>query len=361
MRYFKDFEGTYKELFYKAPQDFDKTTDKEILKYCIGTLLYIPAINKKMLDNLSDLKIKDLTCVSICLEDSVGAIGEDEGIENIQDTFNKINSSIKGNIIDKNDLPLIFIRPKNVKQIDKLKKILKENLNIITGITIPKANGEKIESFIHSLDEIGCSNLYIMPIVETTEFTNEGTKTNALHVLYKSIEKNKDRILNIRMGVTDILGAYGLRRNKDLTIYDNITFQKFASDLISIFGYSDNMNIPISGGVSEFYDMKDERILNCYLREIDIDKLNGFMGKTVIHPIQMNVVQAKCAVSYEDFIDAENILLSANGKSGVSRGLLKNRMNEVNPHLKWAEKIVTLSKVYGVLNEGVEYSELLRF
>lgn len=362
MKYFKYLKDSeMKNLFHKNPGEFNNKSSIDILRYCIGALLYIPAINKKMLDSFVNKKIKELTSVSICLEDSVGKNGEAESIENMSEAFTYLRNNISKGLYDESDIPLIFIRPKNAGQMLRFKYVLEENLDLITGIIIPKCNSKVIEEFLETLDEIGCSSLYIMPIIETTEFTDITKKYNALLELYKTVEKHKDKILNIRIGVTDILGSYRLRRNKNFTIYDNMIFHKFSSDLMSIFGGNDKLNIPISGGVSEFYDMKNPEILKSYLREIDIDQLNGFIGKTVIHPLQMSVVQAKHIVSYEDYMDAKNIISSVDNKSGVSAGLLKERMNEVNPHLKWAEKIIALGEIYGVFREGMNFNDILRF
>ena len=362
MRYFKYLmDSEMKKMFHKSPGEFNNKSDINILRYCVGALLYIPAVNKKMLKSFVNKQIKELTSVSICLEDSVGKSGETEGIRNMSEAFNDLRINIDRGIFTEEEVPLIFIRPKNAEQMLKFKDVLQENSDLITGIIIPKANAEIIENFLSVIDEIQCRSLYMMPIIETTEFTDITEKYDSLAQLYKTVEKYQERILNLRIGVTDILGAYRLRRNKNFTIYDNMIFHKFSSDLLSIFGINDKFDIPISGGVSEFYDMKNSEILDSYLREIDIDRLNGFIGKTVIHPLQMKVVQAKHVVSYEDYLDAKSIIANVNQKSGVSAGVFKERMNEVNPHLKWAQKIITLSHIYGVFNEGMNFNDILRF
>lgn len=361
MRYFKEFiDSEKKRIFHITPKEFNKSSKISLLRYSVGALLYIPAINKKMLNNFADNRIKDLTSVSICLEDSMGESGETEAIENMRQAFCSLKVNIKNNIFTEKDLPLIFIRPKNTEQMMKFRDVLEENSDLITGIIIPKADSTVIEEFLKAIDRVGCTDFYIMPIIETSEFTDIIKKYDALTELRKTIKKYKDRILNIRIGVTDILGSYSLRRNKKYTIYDNIVFNKFAGDLLSIFGADNLINIPISGGVSEFYDMKNKEILDSYLKEIDIDKLNGFIGKTVIHPFQMKAVQAKSVISYEDYEDAKSIVSGITNKYGVSAGYTRERMNEVNPHLKWAEKTIMLSNIYGVFKEGMDYNDILR-
>lgn len=358
MRHFEYLESEQeKKIFYKLPEKIDKNTNLDILRYSVGSLLYIPAINKDKLYKFFSGNIKGATSVVMCLEDSVGNDGELEAIENIRE----IMGYIRRMEIMKNKAPLIFIRPKNIAQMEKFTDVLRDNKDILTGIVIPKAKAEIVNDFVKVLDKEGCESLYIMPIIETTEFTYIDTKKKVLCDLKDVVMKNLSRILNVRIGVTDILGAYSIRRNKKYTIYDNVVFRSFLADLMSFLGANNNEDMVISGGVCEFYNMKDKEILETYIKEIELDKMNGFIGKTVIHPYQLNVCQAMSVVSFEDYIDACNILENANSKYGVSAGIHKNRMNEVNPHLSWAKRIIKLSKVYGVFNEGMDYNELLEF
>lgn len=357
MRYFDYLTEREKAIFYKLPQYFDKSCNIEKLKYVVGALLYVPAINKDMLYKIADRKIRGIVSMAICLEDAIGIEGEAESINNVKEILEYLK--LKKNT--KDELPLLFIRFRNIEQMLRCAEILKENLNVLTGIIVPKANSNVIREFLKYLNTLNCESLYLMPIIETTEFINIETKNKAFVELYKVIIENKNRILNIRTGVTDILGSYGVRRNKNMTIYDNIVFNKFCSDLMGTIGGNVQIDIPISGGVSEFYDLNNEEILETYLKEIDLDKLNGLFGKTVIHPFQLKVVQAKNIINYEDYFDAKSIIENVNSKYGVSASFSFERMNEVNPHLKWAKKIMILSEIYGVIKEGVTINEVLKF
>lgn len=355
VRYFSYLE--YEEekiLFHKIPKAFNKNKDKKFLQYALGGHIYVPAIRKDMIYKCLNGKIQGLTSFTICLEDAIGINGEGESIENLAEVLNEIQLS------NKKDIPLIFIRPRNLEQMFKFKDILEKNKDIITGIVIPKANGNKIDSFIEALDKINCSKLYIMPIIESIEFIDYTLKDKYLKDLKRAVLEHRDKILNIRVGVTDILGSYGIRRDKSLTIYDNIVFKNLTFDLMSILK-NDEIDIPISGGVSEVYDMNNKEILDTYIKEIKIDKLNGFIGKTVIHPLQMNVVQAMNVISYEDYMDAKSILDGIGSKYSISGSINCERMNEVNPHTKWARKIMILSNIYGVFNKGIKFNELFRF
>ena len=53
MKYFNYLEKERLErIFYKQPQEFDKKTDKDILKYALGAFLYIPANKYEQILNL---------------------------------------------------------------------------------------------------------------------------------------------------------------------------------------------------------------------------------------------------------------------------------------------------------------------
>lgn len=349
----KNLENSF---FYKKPTNLTKDTDFETLKYSLGSFLYIPAIQERMLNNVLNKKINGLSAFAICLEDSVGDTGEKEAIENLQLFFEKLSTKIENNDILKEELPFIFVRPKNEICLEKISDILYKYNDLIMGVVIPKATSERVDCFINVLNNNNLEDMYILPIIESPEFIQSHTKNESFIKMAFVLNKYKNRILNIRIGVTDILGHYGIRREKTLSIYDSVIYKMFVSDIIS---YLQDLNIPISGGVSEFFNLNDRNILNSYEREMQLDRLNGLIGKTVIHPEQMIAVQLFSVVSYEDYLDAKSILSNVDNKFGALGSLNSDRMNEVKPHLKWANKILKLASIYGVYNEGYSFKRAL--
>lgn len=357
MRYFDYIdEENLNRIFLKKPCDFNNNTDRDILKYALGAFLYVPATQYNMIYKSITGQVRGVRPLAICLEDAVGVNGEKEAIENLKSVLEDLSNNRISNI---GELPLIFIRIRNVEQLDKIKNILIKNKNVITGILIPKANGVLIEECINVLDSVDIKNMYLIPIIESKEFIHKESKENSFKELYKVLLRYKSKILNIRIGVTDILGMYGIRRSKYFSIYDNLICSTFINDIINYLN-REELDIPISGGVSELFDMENEEVKNKYLKEILLDKFHGLVGKTVIHPNQIPLVQALCTVTYEDYEDAITILENKESKFGVNKGIYGTRMNEINPHLLWAKKIIILSQIYGVLNEGVEYDELFK-
>jgi citrate lyase beta subunit len=79
-----------------------------------------------------------------------------------------------------------------------------------------------------------------------------------------------------------------------------------------------------------------------------LDAINGFVGKTAIHPSQLPVIHDALMVTREDFEDAKAVIHWDNGNNAVSGGCRQDRMNELKCHSKWARKILCLANVYGV-------------
>ncbi|MBJ8192024.1 HpcH/HpaI aldolase/citrate lyase family protein, partial [Bacillus cereus] len=95
------------------------------------------------------------------------------------------------------------------------------------------------------------------------------------------------------------------------------------------------------------------------IREVMMDKENGIIGKTIIHPSHIKPVQAMYAVTHEEYVDALEIVERNDGSLGVFKSTYANKMNEIKPHLNWAHRIINRSKVYGVLHEQQHFVSLL--
>ena len=191
------------------------------------------------------------------------------------------------------------------------------------------------------------------------------------------LDKYKDIVLQVRVGATDFSSYFGVRRGVDYSIYDILTVREILSDIINVFGR--NNDYVISGPVWEYfrasknmmfdelpsYDIEDcllKRIpivnteIDGLLREVILDKANGFVGRTVIHPTHIKYVNAMQAVTEEEYRDALNILSSEKG--GVFKGENGNKMNEVKPHTNWATKIYMRARAYGVIENENSYIKL---
>ena len=173
-----------------------------------------------------------------------------------------------------------------------------------------------------------------MPIIEGREVAFKETRLASLLQIKQFLDANKELVLNVRVGGTDFSSAFGVRRGVDYSIYDIMTVSECLCDILNVFG-RDNEYV-VSGPVWEYFlankDMKfkpnldfslqssllrRKRLVNeaidGLLREVIIDRANGFVGKTVIHPTHVKYVNAMQAVTEEEYKDAMQILMASGG------------------------------------------------
>lgn len=128
----------------------------------------------------------------------------------------------------------------------------------------------------------------------------------------------------------------------DRTIYDLRPVADILIDIVTTFGD----RYVVSGPVWEYYS--GEGWDTGLRRELEMDLLNGFIGKTVIHPNQIPVVNEMLRVSVRDYADARAVLnWDAGSGRLVAASAGADRMNEYNTHFNWARKIVLRAERYG--------------
>ena len=343
--------------FLIEPKKVDKYTDKDILKYSIGTNLYTNGF-KNFYKKIVDGEFLNLGSISICFEDATRE--EDLGIceENVRVMLEglKIWKEKNPNAY----VPLLFVRIRNLEQFKSFtKNTKKEYLKLITGFIFPKFNSENGRGYFEYLTElINDTNevFYAMPIIEDEKVIYKESRIDELIKIKNIIDENKDVVLNIRVGGTDFSSKFGLRRSKENTIYNIGVVSDCLFDILNMFSRQGSEYV-ISAPVWEYFssDLNSEEMQG-FIREIKMDKENGFIGKTIIHPLQINIVNALYAVTFEEYTDAKGVLKA---KDGVFKGYGDNKMNEAKPHTNWAKKILKRAEVFGVLNEGVEYKDLI--
>ncbi|MNW53311.1 hypothetical protein D3C74_308690 [compost metagenome] len=227
--------------------------------------------------------------------------------------------------------------------------------------------------------------MYGLPILETPDVLHKETRLDALIHIKNVLDENKELVLNVRIGATDFSSRFGLRRSHGVTIYDISVIRDCMSDIINLIGRVGD-NYVISGPVWEYFSSTvrvSKQIKDCpyeetnlnpgkrlrseligryeegLVREVVLDKENGIIGKTIIHPTHIDLIQSLYTVTHEEYVDAQSIILQNNGLQGVVRSEYRNKMNEIKPHLNWAYKIILRTKVYGVLNANLDFTSLL--
>ena len=210
-----------------------------------------------------------------------------------------------------------------------------------------------------------------MPIIEDPEVAYKESRMTELMGIKKILDNFHDLVLQVRVGGTDFSSVFGVRRGVDYSLYDIMTVRECLSDIINVCG-RDNDYV-ISGPVWEYFRAPKEMMfeelpkhgiedylmrrkplvnneIDGLLREVILDKANGFIGRTVIHPTHVKFVNAMMAVTKEEYDDASQIVKTG---GGVIKGSGGNKMNEIKPHTNWAKKTINRARAFGVIeNEG---------
>ncbi|WP_051542263.1 HpcH/HpaI aldolase/citrate lyase family protein [Clostridium lundense] len=351
MRYF-NYINKPDSIFYKKPCPFSLNSDKELLSHALGATIYMGADRNNL---LKDILSVSACSVVICLEDSVASDKLEQAEKNVLDFFKDLDKISKHCKDFLDNIPLIFVRLRNFNQLVTLLK--NSHLVGLCGFIIPKfraTSGEQYFSTIKSYNILNSRKLYVLPILETPEVIFKTSRIEELISIKNILNTYKDLVLNIRIGGTDFSGIYSLRRGRDFTIYDLAVIKDCILDILNIFQIDGYV---ISAPVNEHFNFNTDLDNSGFFREILLDKLNGLVGKTVIHPTQIDIVNSLMVVSKEEYLDAEAIMNSLS--DGAIKSTYKNKMNEVKPHFKWAYKTILLSKIMGVLNYGKTYKDIL--
>jgi citrate lyase beta subunit len=220
-----------------------------------------------------------------------------------------------------------------------------------------------------------------MPVLESPRLVHRETRNAELQALAALFRERREQVLAVRIGATDMCGAFGIRRDRDLTIYDVRVVADVIADIVNHLGRADGSGFVITGPVWEYYADRERMLrpllrstpfeehdavrfrrhlvshdLDGLLREIALDRANGIQGKTVIHPSHVAPVHALSAVTHEEFHDALDI---AGSIEGVRASGYRNKMNESKPHRFWADQTLLRARVFGVTNKGVTFVDLI--
>jgi len=365
--------------FVKDPLDFTKDTDRETLAYCLGALLYMPA-TKDFFNDIITKKYPGLTAMTMCFEDACPPEDVPAAEENALQILDSIAESKRSGYLSDGDLPLIFFRVRNPEQfVSFSNRLTRRHFSVFSGFIFSKFNTSNGDDYFRQLKFLNNKHevlIYGMPILEGPEIALYETRDRELEAVKAVIDRYKEYVLNVRVGATDFSSIFGVRRNTDYTIYDILTVRACLSAILNVFGR--NNDYVLSGPVWEYFHIskkqkfKDIQDINLQhslltrnpiinpavdglLREVILDKANGFIGKTVIHPSHLRYVNALQAVTKEEYEDAVQILETSGGvvKSGAG-----NKMNEIKPHTNWAKKTVMRAKVYGVIEDESDYLRL---
>ncbi|WP_328560229.1 HpcH/HpaI aldolase/citrate lyase family protein [Streptomyces coelicoflavus] len=370
-----------KRLFHQEPCSFTADSPARLLSVALGATLYSPATRPSLADDILKQGARGLVSMVLCLEDSIDdaevPVGEENLVRRLTDLAERCDI----------DVPLLFIRVRTPEQIPDLVQRLGPAVRLLSGFVLPKFTEERGIPFLEALaaaEAAGGHRLFAMPVLESPDLLYRETRVQTLEGIFRAVDKYRDRVLALRLGVTDFCSSYGLRRGPDMTAYDVQIVASVIADVVNMLARADGTGFTVTGPVWEYFRVQErmfkpqlrqspflegqavelrqkliEHSMDGLLREISLDRANGLLGKTCIHPSHVLPVHALSVVSHEEFSDAQDILRPERGGGGVMRSAYTNKMNEVKPHRAWAERTLLRAEVFGVANEDIGFVELL--
>lgn len=319
----------------------------ELLPYRLGGLLYTPALNRGVAEKLKRRAYPHLTSLAFCLEDSIRDSALPQAEETLLRTLSGLAESPEAR-------PLLFVRVRTPRHLERVHRLLGEAEALLTGYVLPKfdlSNGEAYGELIEKYNACRSAPLYMMPTLESLMIAAPGSRDFVLMRIKEILNGVKKRVLNVRVGGNDFCNLYGLRRSVHQSIYDIGVIRDILEDILQVF----SADYVVSGPVWEYFGQDAGEPWAAGLRaELALDQLNGFVGKTAVHPVQLPVICEGMRVSREDYEDALRVLGWNNEGFAVAKSAAGGRMNEVKCHSRWAERICKLAEVYGVREEGGE-------
>ncbi|CAM3845655.1 HpcH/HpaI aldolase/citrate lyase family protein [Mycobacterium frederiksbergense] len=366
-------------LFYNAPEELTFDDERDVLATALGATLYMPANRADLAATVIRRSAEGICSMVLDLEDAVEEAELASALHNAVTTLNTLAAEPE---------PLrsmVFIRVRSLNCIKQITDRLDQGADVLCGFVVPKFDTQLGELY---LDQISTAarilgrRLYCMPVLESEQIIYRETRQNELLGVCELLARHRDSILAVRVGATDLCGTYGIRRDRDHTIYDVHVVASAIADIVNHVARTDGTGFVVTAPVWEYFadherlfrtllrttpfqehdavrfrDKLVNRDLDGLLREISLDRANGLTGKTVIHPSHAPAVHALSVVTHEEYRDATDIATAGSG--GVRRSEYRNKMNEARPHRIWAQQVLRRARVFGVANEGVTFVDFL--
>jgi citrate lyase beta subunit len=295
--------------------------------FALGATLYMPATRKDIINAATGNKIPNLKSMVICLEDAVADSDVQLALENLKTITSELATKKQAG------KPLVFIRPRSIKMAEQI--VSDYNLTGIDGFVFPKFTLETLDEWTHITKN---THLIWMPTLETKEVFNATAMQKLADSL--SVHPMKDRIIALRIGGNDLMSVLGVRRSRTATIYQG-PLGYVIKMLTCTFGA---MGFALTSPVFELIEKP-----TLLQEEIEQDLIHGLVGKTAIHPTQIELIQNAWMVTPAEYEDALRII---NSTKAVYQHA--GAMCEPATHRQWAKNILERSKLFGINHPNKE-------
>ena len=295
----------------------------------LGATMYIPATHEQLWQVTQGQKYPELKSVVVCLEDSVHAQDVAFALNNLKILFQRIQQESTNQDI------AVFVRPRDLSMAQE--SVSWQFNTCFQGFIVPKFVLKDLEAWRDCVT----AHRHVMLTMESHEYFDMGYVADLKSALLTNFNKE---ILCLRIGGNDLLSCLNLRRSKDCTIYDT----PIGLLIPQLVGHFVPAGFQLSSPVFEHYS--NTPLLK---KELALDKVNGLLTKTAIHPSQLNIIHDAYKVNSIDYYEAQ-MIMDANAKSVFKSN---GSMLEPATHRNWAQHILTRAQIYGVIESHLQFAE----
>lgn len=367
------------QLFVASPEVIPPDADRDLIATALGATLYMPADRSDLAALVTRRAAEGICSMVLDLEDAVGDAGAEAAALNAVSALEEL--ARRG----QRSSTMVFVRVRSIDCISRIVDTLTGGASVLTGFVIPKFTAGTGACYLDEIAKAAArlgKHLYCMPVLESEPILYRESRDAELGSLAALFTQYRATVLAVRIGATDMCGMLGIRRDRDHTIYDVRVVADVIADIVNRLGRRDGSGFVVTAPVWEYFadherlfrpmlrttpfaehdavrfrDTLVNRDLDGLLREISLDRANGLLGKTVIHPSHVAAVHALSVVTHEEFRDATDVVAADAG--GVLRSGYRNKMNEPRPHRIWAEQVLLRARVFGVSRPGVTFVDFL--
>lgn len=285
----------------------------------LGGSLYIPAIHKNVNEICNADKYPQLRS---CIIDTEDAIGEDDLAPALENIAKMLETYVPGRL-------RLFIRPRNPQVLKHLLKIT--YIEKIDGFSLPKFSTEVMREYAQILT-LSKHRFYIMPVLESLDlFSRE-----KLEDIRDFLLSCRLPVLTLRLGGEDMMQFLGLKRRCEDNIYTLAAPARVIGDVLTCFKpYGFNVTATVFNCIHQDALYK-ENVLE--------DLRQGLLGKTIIHPAQIDPINEAYKVSPQELEMAAKMLEKDTKAIIVHEG----QMGEKFAHTAWAKVILERHKYFGL-------------
>jgi citrate lyase beta subunit len=298
-----------------------------IVPHFQGACLYVPAVHPKLEAVVAGRAVPGLRVVVVCLEDALAEADVGRAMETLRAlVIPPIDGAVR---------PAVYVRPRHIGMLREL--LQWKEASSWTGVVLPKLTVASADAWMRALLD---RPTRFMPILESADVLCPSALRELCDVILAP--PTMPLLDAVRIGATDLFAVLGTRRPRGTTIYDSV----LGPTICQTATYLMSRGVPVTAPVCEALHA-DPMLFDEVRRDVEA----GFVGKTAVHPAQVQVIHRQFAVPRDEYTEAMQIL---GGDAAVFQS--RGAMCESAPHAAWARRVRARAEAFGFRDEPASSS-----